>query len=412
MKEKKITFIVLGILLVGLIVSGLSTATYALYSVNSYGTNPEEYSTGLLAVEAKSKSDIISLSNALPMTDEEGLETNPYVFTIKNLGNLDYQFDVKLLSTGTEDETFPSNLIKLQINDGEVTTLSSLTDGKLNTDKVTLLAGETIDFSIRIWLSIDTTNEYINRTFDSKIVTDGQAVYTSSNNEAPKLPENLKTYITNLYLNNKDATLVERDGISYRYASSVRLMNDRQASMEVGEDAGNIRYYGKDDTTVSDDLKNYIYFNCTNYEEQSSSTCETWRIIGIVDGKVKIARNETIGNLAWDQDKNINSSLTTYTNNWDESSLRILLNGTYYDRGATEEVTYYSGSSGTTTTTVDVKTIGMKNDETRELISLSTWYLGGYSSSSGLYANDIYIHERSGLTGTIYGDNPPTTEQI
>jgi len=224
-------------------------------------------------------------------------------------------------------------------------------------------------------------------------------------------------YITNLYLNNKDATLVERDGISYRYASSVRLMNDRQASMEVGEDAGNIRYYGKDDTTVSDDLKNYVYFNCSDYSNQSSSTCELWRIIGVFDGKVKIARNNILTdssgsnvNLAWDQDKNINSSVTTYSNNWKESSLQLMLNSSYYNGDTAGEITYYSGSDGTTTATLNMSSIGIKNDTTRELISLSTWYLGGYSSPSGLYANDIYIHERSGLTGTIYGDNPPTTE--
>ena len=61
-------------------------------------------------------------------------------------------------------------------------------------------------------------------------------------------------------------------------------------------------------------LNNYIYFNCSDYSNQSSSTCETWRIIGIFDGKVKIMRNNTIGELAWDYDKNDNSSLTTYDN--------------------------------------------------------------------------------------------------
>jgi len=235
--------------------------------------------------------------------------------------------------------------------------------------------------------------------------------------EPPVPLQGAALYITNLYLNNKDATLVERDGISYRYASSVRLMNDRQASMDVEEDVGNIRYYGKDDTTVSDDLKNYVYFNCSDYSNQSSSTCELWRIIGVFDGKVKIARNNILTdssgsnvNLAWDQDKNINSSVTTYSNNWKESSLQLMLNSSYYNGDTAGEITYYSGSDGTTTATLNMSSIGIKNDTTRELISLSTWYLGGYSSPSGLYANDIYIHERSGLTGTIYGDNPPTTE--
>ena len=70
---------------------------------------------------------------------------------------------------------------------------------------------------------------------------------------------------------------------------------------------GNIRYFGP-----SDSVDNYIYFNCSDYSKQSDSTCEKWRIIGIVDGKVKIIRDESIGSLAWDQDKNQNESRIRY----------------------------------------------------------------------------------------------------
>lgn len=171
----------LSILLVGLVISGLFANTYALFSQDSYGTNPEDYSTGLLAIEASSKTNTLTLSNALPMTDEDGLETNPYIFTIKNTGNLDYSFDVRLLSVGSVESSFPSNLIKLQINGGEVTTLDALDNSKLNSEKIILLAGETVDFNIRVWLSIDTTNDYLNRRFESKIVTDGQAIYSNTN---------------------------------------------------------------------------------------------------------------------------------------------------------------------------------------------------------------------------------------
>ena len=68
-------------------------------------------------------------------------------------------------------------------------------------------------------------------------------------------------------------------------------MNDRLRSMSTGIDDGNIRYYGASPN-------NYIYFNCDDYSNQTSSTCETWRIIGIFDGKVKILREDTIGKMA------------------------------------------------------------------------------------------------------------------
>ena len=55
----------------------------------------------------------------------------------------------------------------------------------------------------------------------------------------------------------------------------------------------NIRYYGASPN-------NYIYFNCSDYSNQSSSTCETWRIIGVFEGKVKLIRGSQIGSYSWD----------------------------------------------------------------------------------------------------------------
>ena len=164
---------------------------------------------------------------------------------------------------------------------------------------------------------------------------------------------------------------------------------------------GNIRYFGP-----SASVNNYIYFNCDTYP---STNCEKWRIIGIVDGKVKIIRDQPIGNLAWDQDKNQDSSLTTFSNNWEMSSLQLFLNGLYYDRGNVETHTYYSGETGQISTLLDLKTIGITEaTRTNNLISESIWYLGGYSSSE-TYPDDIYNYERTNIVGTtIYSENPYT----
>ena len=156
---------------------------------------------------------------------------------------------------------------------------------------------------------------------------------------------------------------------------------------------GNIRYYGASPN-------NYIYFNCDDYSNQTSSTCETWRIIGVFEGKIKIMRGSQIGSLAWDQDKNIDSSKTTYDNDWSTSSLQVLLNTSYLNR--TANVTYYSGSDGTTTTTVSTSTIGIK-DSTRDMISESMWYLRGYNSNS-VYSDQIYEYERT--KGSVYSGRP------
>ena len=181
--------------------------------------------------------------------------------------------------------------------------------------------------------------------------------------------------------------LVENNNIYYKYDTSNNLMEDID---------GNIRYYGASPN-------NYIYFNCDDYSNQTSSTCETWRIIGVFEGKVKIMRGSQIGSLAWDQDKNIDSSKTTYDNDWSTSSLQVLLNTSYLNR--TANVTYYSGSRGTTTTIVSTSTIGIK-DSTRDMISESMWYLRGWNSSS-VYSDQIYNYERT--TGSVYNTTRPTS---
>ena len=177
MNKKKIMIIVSSIILV---LAALFTTTYSLFYKEDVAANPSNYSTGLLQIEATSLSDTISLDSALPMTDEEGIETTPYVFSIKNTGNVDYKFDVKLLSTSSN--TINSQYIKLKIDNGNPVVLSSLTNSIIKSN-VVVKAKESINITLRVWLSKDTPNTEIGKTFNSQIVIDGQSIYTSTNND-------------------------------------------------------------------------------------------------------------------------------------------------------------------------------------------------------------------------------------
>ncbi|MEE0634933.1 MAG: hypothetical protein UCL21_03885 [Bacilli bacterium] len=230
--------------------------------------------------------------------------------------------------------------------------------------------------------------------------------------------------ITNLY-NNSDKTAVTNNSITYNYATSVNLMNDRKGSMSTGIDSGNIRYYGANPN-------NYIYFNCSDYNNQSSSTCELWRIIGVFDGKVKLMRNDSIGTMEYDNDKedtylvglsnndniqktndllyiidteskrmtsikNVPGKVDTDdsgTNDYSVSSLQKILNNYYYNSKN------YSGNSSYTFTN-----IGIKNDVTRNIISSNNYYLGGIQYGLNYYANEIYQSERS---SEVYDGNATT----
>ena len=129
-------------------------------------------------------------------------------------------------------------------------------------------------------------------------------------------------------------------------------------SDELYEDEhGDIRYYGKSPN-------NYVSFNN-----------ELWRIIGVIDGKIKIIRNESIGDYAW---------ASSGSNNWNNASLKSYLNGEYYN--------------------------GI--DETyKKMISEETYYLGGSTSSnySTLTASGYYNAERD--SSQVFSGNPTSTTQ-
>lgn len=141
-------------------------------------------------------------------------------------------------------------------------------------------------------------------------------------------------------------------------------------------------------------LNNYIYFNCSDYSNQSSSTCEVWRIVGVFDGKVKIIRSSIIGNLSWDYDKNDDGTSTTFDNNWSTATLQKLLNESYYNGIGT--ITYYNDNS--TSVDLNMSNIGIKNDITRNMIAEVAWNIGSANTTG--FVNNIYSEE---ITATWIG---------
>ena len=203
-------------------------------------------------------------------------------------------------------------------------------------------------------------------------------------------PISLAKYITNLYTNASKST-VTNNSITYNYATSESLMNDRLGGTTSSLDGGNIRYYGATP-------KNYVYFNCDSYP---STNCELWRIIGVFDGKIKLMRNESIGGMAYD---------AGYTNDWSSAALMKLLNPEYESESVGGSL-YYNSKSGTCynsgrgiTGSCDLTSTGIKNDITRNMIAKTTWNLGGWTTAVA-YPNAMYVYERG---TTVYSGNSTT----
>ncbi|MFI3307903.1 MAG: DUF6273 domain-containing protein [Mycoplasmatota bacterium] len=109
------------------------------------------------------------------------------------------------------------------------------------------------------------------------------------------------------------------------------------------------------------DVDNYITFNG-----------ETWRIIGVVNGYVKIMNVEGMYVYSWN---------ATNQNDWNTSSLNEYLNGDYYDS---------------------------LSNEAKTLIQSSTYNLGGISTTD-ISVDEIYSLENG---TTVYGERPTVSEEI
>ena len=367
-KNKKKIIIGIIVLAISLIGISLINSTYSLFYHEDTAANTDAYSTGLLSIIASSKGENISLSNALPMPDSEGEVTTPYTFTIKNIGNLDYKFNVKLLSTGDSSTTIDSRYIKVKVDDGSPATLSSLTSSIIKSD-VTLAAGESIDISIRVWLSSDTPNTQIGKVFNSKIVTDGQAVYTSSNN---KVDPALAT-LTHLNSLNSTITLASGtpDFTTVSGNNGVKYVNNEQSATGLGDGTKGIY-------AAEDDLGTSYYFRGAVDNNYVKFAGLYWRIIRINgDGTIRMIYAGTSAHANGESETNSYISTTAYNSSYNDN--------TYvgYMTGATGATTYASAHSNTNNSTIK----GV----------IDTWYKTNIEDKgySKYVADAIYCNDRS-----------------
>ncbi len=270
----------------------------------------------------------------------------------------------------------------------------------VDSSNYTLTEGSTIITFKETYLQSLSVGEHILKIISTDGFTSGKIII--------KEKETATQMITNLY-NNAAKTTTTVNSVKYNLAPSVGLMNDRKGSMSTGINAGNIRYYGASPN-------NYIYFNCSDYSNQSSSTCETWRIIGVFDGKVKLIRNKSIGKMEYDNDKedtylqsiastegnNNTAELLNYNINDEETIIKLAPEQTGgkgqndYSKSSLQKILnnyYYNSLKYTGNSTYNFASTGIKNDTTRNMIADITYNLGGQNYTE-VYPNQIYTNER------------------
>ena len=395
----------LSVLVITIIVSG----TYALYKAQlskNIGVNTTTH--GLAYYINYVKGTDITAATLNPSTSYEGGASSDIEFWKKDDSYDIYgKIELTVNTIGTNLSNSPA-LKYAVVNNGNVLKEGSL-KGTTSGSKVTILKNLYLEqtkqiYTVYVWL--DNSEELGNISNESLSIS---VDCTASLQKEPAADT-----IISLYTSAAKVTATN-NSITYNTAPSVSLMNDRLGGTTTSLDGGNIRYYGASPN-------NYIYFNCSDYSNQTSSTCETWRIIGVFDGKLKIMRNESIGKYSWDnKDTSTGAESADGKNDWTTARLMKLLNPSdYYINDNNDKDSegnylgyslYYNSASGMCFTdegvnysACDFTSTGIKNDETRNMIAETTYNLGGWNDT-GVYPNEIYEYERG---TTVYTGRPTT----
>ena len=341
MKNKH--FFILSIIGSLLLVSIAVATSYAYFVANVSGnkdTNNVVVTNGVMAL-TYTDGDEIALGNAIPGSSVSK------TFTVKNTGNVTTNYTIYFseLSNKFVDKT------------DLVYTLTSSDGGK--------------------------------NVAQTQVPSSNDAMVSNYAIEAGKT----HTYTLTITFLNKDENQDDNQNVSFstkvtinetkEYVEPTRfeMLGKSIESYEVATDDpdNNIRYIGANPN-------NYVYFNCSDYSNQSDSTCEKWRIIGVFKNVtkeggskadlVKIIRDDSLGDIAWDSNN---------VNDWSKASLQKTLNGEYYNG------TYATGA--------------LKNDTTRNAIESVVWNLGGSSTYDDVTASMFYERERG---TTVYSGRPTT----
>ena len=340
---------------IGLVGLGVGS-TFAMFTASSKIDNPISFTAGIFG-----ESDVMeTVEVTVPAGETKATNLHVTNSTNSNLNYvmwyIDEGLDIELGSKRTDSGTYQ-------------TTIDA---GEEHQYEVSIRNNSNSDVTVVIGVSSGTDS--VTLSSDMKMVPQSE------------LKPTFASVITNLYISSTK-TPVTNNSITYQYDTKNNLMQDT---------AGNIRYYGASPN-------NYVYFNCDSYP---STNCELWRIIGVFDGKIKLMRNEIIGNYSWDTSaSSVNSGQGV--NEWSQADLMKLLNPGHESESVGGSL-YYNNKSGTcynnlnnATTSCNFTSTGIKNDVTRNMIVETTWNLGGWKNSD-IYSNEMYEKER----GTTVISNP------
>lgn len=153
-------FVVVGLL-------GLGNS-FGWFTSTTKGKTGNDVEAAVFEVSYEGGKDAISLENAYPIPDSEGLQTTPYQFKVTNKGTVAavYQLTLSEHSITSLDRNFLKYTLKK--NDGEESAPIVLSNLTL-IENQTLEPGQSDTYELKVWLKEDATNDAMGKRWVSKV---------------------------------------------------------------------------------------------------------------------------------------------------------------------------------------------------------------------------------------------------
>ena len=386
-KKKRKLSIYYGLLVTVICIIGVSFAWFRLYlSQTENNTIASRTCFNTTLTEDTSK---ISLTDAFPIIDEDGLKQTPFTFTIKNNCNSYVKLYITIDSTyreSTNTSYLKDNYMKVNISPKGTTTGKSvilgsqtLTDLENNRKGYVIVstglkATEEKSYDLRIWMdSAVTTEQGLNKNWSGKIVV------VSNASEEPALAPNgwyeagSGTLLASLRDNNTLKTPITTPGAAISTADEALLAS--------AEDDYGTSYYFRGAVT-----NNYVEF---------ANKC--WRIVRVGgDGSVKlILHNDNPTGVANPCDAANNSASAAFAR-YSGTTYTSKFNTNYNDNA-------YVGFKYGTVGAGDYALTHANTNKSTILTNLEAWYeKNNLKNYEKVIADTVWCNDKTNVTDTTY----------
>ena len=370
------------------------------------GGNITEVSLNSCAKIKLTSTSNVNLSSSYPMSRNRGLQTTPYKFTVTSYCDsyVGFNLYIATLNTNTIDtkyvryiltETGTKNVIQEGILSSAETAETDFTDiekTELNTgikgtygniykiynDKIPLKGSNSYD--LYLFLDGDTAdNTTMGKTFKAGIAVKSYNREKATINNICKNNDNFASCFT------KYATMGSDETSIYHHDSS----------LENGAEDNSYRYAGGN-------LNNYV---CFGSDEATCPHENLYRIIGLIDGKIKLimADGATTDMLGTD-----GTYIATYVDTWSSYLSTYKGNGDLSKIGSykwTISATNTWSASSLNKSNLNINYLAYldaKNAKWKSMIADTTWYIDGLTAPTAEYTNakTVYNYEVGTNKGT------------